>query len=216
LDNTLKVVLWSMAVLTAFSVLGYDVLSLLTGLGIGGVAVAMAAQATLSNVLGSVSIFADQPFQVDDLVSIDGHKGVVTEVGLRAVRIQTLTGSRVTVPNHAAVSGPVECCSPTGLWRYDGSLGLVYQTTGDELAPAIETIRQILDAHPLVLDNHVVRFVNFGESSLEITFAWYLQAPEVGVYLDTIHQVNMSIKQSFDASCFEFAYPTVTVHGAGR
>jgi MscS family membrane protein len=212
LDNTLKAVLWSMAVLTAFTMLGYDVLSLLTGLGIGGVAVAMAAQATLSNVFGSVSIFADQPFQMDDLVTLGEHTGVVTEVGLRTVRMRTLRGYRVTVPNHAAVADAVVCRSPDGSWRYDGELGLVYQTTADELKHAMVTLTDILESHPSVSE-HQVRFMSFAASSLQLRFAFYLESPSIQDYLDTIHDVNMAIKERFDAEGLRFAYPTITVHG---
>jgi MscS family membrane protein len=212
LDKTVKVVIWSMAILTAFTLLGYDVLSLLTGLGIGGVAVAMAAQATLSNVFGSISIFADQPFQVDDLVQVGPHVGVVFEVGLRTVRMRTLKGQVVTIPNHSVVSNPVVCLSSEGTWRHDGKVGLVYSTSHARLEQAMQAIQQTLAAHPRILDNHTVRFMDFGDSALEIRFAWFLERPEPAAYLNTISDVNLAIKARFDEEGWEMAYPTMTLY----
>lgn len=210
-DKTLKVMVWSMAILIAFSNLGYDILSLLTGLGIGGLAVAMAAQATLSNLLGSVTIFADQPFQVDDLITVDGHTGVVTEVGLRAVRIRTFEGHTVAIPNASVVGHAVVNRTIGKRWRHQQTLGLTYGTTSEQLEDAMRILREILDAHPAVAPDHVVRFLAFGDSSLDLTLAWFTE-PGAGAFLDTRSELNREIKRRFDEAGLEFAFPSVSVY----
>lgn len=211
-DRTIKVTLWSLAILIAFSNLGYDVISLLTGLGIGGLAVAMAAQATLSNVVGSITIFTDQPFQVDDLIRIGEHTGVVQEVGLRACRIRTLDGALVSIPNSSVVDSPVVNRSTDGRWRYDAVLGLVYDTSADQLERAIAVLKEILTSHEHVDDDVVVRMKSFGDSALELSVAWYLSAPTPARYLDTVSEVNLAIKRRFDEEGFSMAFPSVSLY----
>ncbi|MEZ4322995.1 MAG: mechanosensitive ion channel family protein [Myxococcota bacterium] len=211
-DRTLKVVIWSLAILIAFSNLGYDILSLLTGLGIGGLAVALAAQATLSNLLGAVTIFADQPFQVGDLITLQGHTGVVTDVGLRASRMQTFEGYTVTVPNAAVVGEPVINRTIAKRWRHDMKLGLVYQTTSEQLAEAMRILTEILTEHPHVEPGFAVRFMSFGDSALELTVAYFVTDRAVGRFLDTQSEVNLEIKRRFDAAGLSFAYPSVSVY----
>jgi len=212
LDRTLKVTLWSLAILMVFSSLGYDILSLLTGLGIGGLAVAMAAQATLSNVVGSITIFADQPFQVDDLVQLGEHRGVVREVGLRTCRIETFEGHLVSVPNASVVDAPVINLSPDERWRYAATLGLVYDTTAEQLASAMALLRQILAEHPAVDDDVAVRFTGFGDSALELTFAYWMSGPSAALYLDTLSEVNLAIKQRFDEQGLSMAFPSMSLY----
>jgi MscS family membrane protein len=108
MQRTLVFVIWTLAALMILSNLGYDIVSVLTGLGIGGLALAMAAQDTLANVFGSLTIFADKPFQVDDVVNIGGHTGTVTDVGLRTCRVRTFEDTLVTVPNKMLVGSTVE------------------------------------------------------------------------------------------------------------
>jgi MscS family membrane protein len=211
LDKALTAAVWTMAVLIAFSNLGVDILSLLTGLGIGGLAVAMAAQATLSNVFGSITIFADQPFQVDDLIEVGDHQGVVEEVGLRTTKLRTMKGSIINVPNAYMVAEPVENKAGPDGWRHDFTIGLEYSTTSDELDAAIATLKQILEEHRYV-SKHAVRFMNFGESSLDLAVAIWVLPEGAGPFLDTVNEVNLAIKKRFDDGGFNMAFPTRTVH----
>jgi len=212
IDRTLKVTLWSLAILMVFSSLGYDILSLLTGLGIGGLAVAMAAQATLSNVVGSITIFADQPFQVDDLVELGAHRGVVREVGLRTCRIETFEGYMVSVPNAQVVDQAVTNLSPGERWRYSATLGLVYDTTGEQLQQAMALLHGILADHPRIDDDTAVRFTSFGDSALELTFAYWTHAETAGQYLDTLSEVNLAIKAAFDEAGLSMAFPSMSLY----
>ncbi len=210
-DRSIKVVVWSLAILIAFSNLGYDILSLLTGLGIGGLAVAMAAQATLSNLLGSVTIFADQPFQADDYIEVSGYQGVVTDVGLRASRLRTVEGYVVNIPNAAVVDQPVINHTIDKRWRHDLKLGLVYDTTHDELCNAMVLLEAILEEHPRV-EEHVVRFTEFGDSALISSVAFFVPDGDMSNFLDTKSEVNLAIKREFDEAGLSMAFPSMSVY----
>ena len=170
-EKTLKVATWSFALLIAFDNIGFDIVSLLTGLGIGGLALAMAAKDTLANVFGSVTIFADQPFQVDDVITVKGHTGTIIDLGLRTCRLRTFEGTLVTIPNSLMVGDCIENLSARTARRFLGNLGLTYATSGDQVEAAIQMVRGILAEHPKVREDFAVRFANFADSALEVSGA---------------------------------------------
>lgn len=210
MERTLVVVIWTLAGLMVLSNLGYDIVSVLTGLGIGGLALAMAAQDTLSNVFGSVTIFADRPFQLDDVVTIGGHTGEIVDVGLRTCRLKTFEGTVVTVPNKVLVGGMVENLSAREARKFSGTIGLVYETTSDELDAAMAAISEILDRQEFVRDGHSVRFNNFGDSALELGVIYWVSP--VGEFSGVKHEVNLAIKRKFDENKWDMAFPSMTVY----
>jgi MscS family membrane protein len=209
-ENTLKAAIWAFAVMMIFSNMGYDLMSVITGLGIGGLALAMAAKDTLANVFGSVTIFADQPFQVDDVVSMAGYTGTVREVGLRTCRLETFDGTLVTIPNATMVGGVVENISARAARKFLGTIGLVYETSTEDLEAAIGAIKSILEGNELVREDFAVRFVNFGDSALEISVLFWVTPPSE--YFDTVHSVNMAIKKAFDTESWDMAFPSQTLY----
>lgn len=212
LEKTVKFGIYALALLMGISNLGYDIFSLLTGLGIGGLAVAMAAQHTLSNIIGSITIFADQPFQIDDLITVEGHTGVVTEVGLRTLKMKAFDGNIVNIPNATVVAEPVINRSPGEAWRHAHTVGLQYDTSGTDLRAAMAAIAKILHDHKRIRNDYAVRFMNFGDSSLEVTYAFWVETPSIPVYLDTINETNLAIKDAFDENGWAMAFPTMSVH----
>jgi MscS family membrane protein len=212
IEKTLRIAVWTFALLICFSNLGVDVVSLLTGLGLGGLAVAMAAQDTLANIFGSVTIFTDQPFQVDDLIEVDGYKGVVTDVGLRTCRIRTITGERVRIPNKDIAAKPVVNHTIDGSWRYQGALGMTYGSKPEQVERALAALQEIIDAHPNTTHAGRVYFRQFGGSSLEFSFALFVTKPNAHRYLQTISEVNLSIKQRFDREGWAMAFPSISLY----
>lgn len=210
MERTLIVVLWTLAILMVLSNFGYDIVSILTGLGIGGLALAMAAQDTLSNIFGSVTIFADKPFVVDDVVTIGGHTGTVTDVGLRTCRLRTFDDTVVTVPNKLLVGSSVENISAREARKFSGTIGLVYETTGEQLEAAMQAISDILAAEEFIRDGHVVRFDSFGDSALELTVVYWVEP--VSEYFATRNRVNLAIKKAFDANGWDMAFPSMTIY----
>lgn len=210
IEKGLKVAVWSLAILIAVSNMGYDIVSVLTGLGIGGLALAMAAKDTLSNVFGSVTIFADRPFQVGDVVTLAGYTGTVKEVGLRTCRLETFEATQVTIPNASLVGGAIENLSARPARRFLGTIGLVYSTPIEELRAAMAALREILAAHAKVRDDFAVRLANFGDSALEVSVLYWVVPPDD--YFDVVSEINLAIKERFDAAGWEMAFPSMTIY----
>ena len=209
-EKAAKVAIWIFATLVAFDNIGFDVYSLLTGLGIGGLAFAMAAKETLANVFGSVTLFADRPFQVGDVVSLKGYTAVVTDLGLRTIRLQTVANTLVTVPNSLLVGDIMENITATGGRRHMMTVGVVYDTTSEQLDTIMEAIRDILRQNQHVGDDIVVGLGNFGDSALELS-VWFTVVPP-SEYVQCVGTVNLAIKKAFDANGWEMAFPSMTVY----
>lgn len=210
LEKSLKVIVWSFALLVAFDNIGFDIVSLLTGLGIGGLALAMAAKDTLSNVFGSVTVFADRPFHVDDVVTIKGFTGTIVELGLRTCRMRTFDNTLVTIPNSVLVGGPIENLSAREARKQSFTLGLEYDTTTEQLEAAIAAVKAILEEHALIRDDYSVRFNAFGDSALELSVVYWVVPPSE--FFGVVHEVNLAIKRAFDAQGWALAFPSQTIY----
>ena len=211
-EKAVKVGIWTLAILVAFANLGYDILSLLTGLGIGGLALAMAAQDTLANVFGSLTIFADRPFQVEDRVTMGGMTGMVEDVGLRTCRVRLDDGTLVTIPNSALTGNPVSNHTAAGGRRHDGCIGLVYETSSAEIERAIAGLKGVLAAHDNVRDDYFVDLINFGDSALELHF-WYWVVP-AGDYWRVVGEVNRGMLKLCEREGWDMAFPSMTIYKA--
>lgn len=210
IEKSLKVVVWVFALLIAFDNIGFDIVSLLTGLGIGGLALAMAAKDTLANVFGSVTVFADRPFHVDDVVTIKGHTGTIIELGLRTCRMKTFDGTLVTIPNSVLVGGPIENLSKREARKESMTVGLVYDTSADAVGAAIEGLKSVLAAHDKVRDDFSVRLNAFGGSALEIGVLYWVVPPSE--FFDVRDEINRAIKRTFDENGWEMAFPSMTIY----
>ncbi|MED5463312.1 MAG: mechanosensitive ion channel family protein [Myxococcota bacterium] len=192
--------------------IGLDVLSLITGLGIGGLAVALAAQQTLGNVLGSIQILSDRPFSVGDWIRINGYWGEVTEIGLRSTKLRTRGKILVIIPNNKIAEAPIENVSVGRNLAVNLELGLVYQTTAARLQEAVDILTTILDEQEGVLSEKLIHFLAFDASSLTIKCTYFVTS--IGTFWDVQHQVNLRIKERFDQAGLDFAFPTQTLHVA--
>lgn len=196
-----------------------DVTALIGGLGIGGLAIALAAQETLSNLLGSVTIFLDKPFRTGDLIDLgSGLQGTVERVGIRSTRLRTLDKSYVTVPNKDLVNKMLNNITQSTHRRAKFTLHLVYGTQPDQLRLIIAEIRQLLDAHEKVAEDYVVRFFEFGESSLNILVAYLVITNDYDEYVEVRESLNYQIYEVVVRNGSSFAYPTRTVllEGEGK
>ncbi len=205
-----KILVVLVAGLIVMQRVGLDIMSLITGLGIGGLAVALAAQETLGNVLGSLQIMTDQPFAVGDFIRFDGIFGQARDIGLRSTKILTASGVRVVVPNKVLAGGAIENCSVHQGITVQFTVGLVYGTTADQLENAVELLRQIVSDHPHVHRDVKVHFVGFGASSLDLQVIYFVTS--FAENLDVQHDINMAVKRRFDDEGLDFAFPTRTVH----
>lgn len=211
-EKTLRIAVWTFALLICFSNLGVDVVSLLAGLGIGGVAVALAAQDTLANMFGSVTIFTDQPFQVGDLIEVDGHEGVVTEVGLRTCRIRTMAGERVRIPNKDIAAKAVVNHTIDGAWRYEGAVRMTHRASPEQVERALGALQEIVDGHESTTRAGRVYLRLLGESAIELAYVFFVTQPAPHRYRQTLSEINLAILQRFAKEGWQLAFPGLSLY----
>jgi MscS family membrane protein len=208
-----KIVLLALGLVAVLNELGFEVASLLAGLGIGGIALALAAQKTVENLFGSVAIGVDQPFRVGDSVRIDDVLGTVEAIGMRSTRIRTLDRTLVTIPNGKLADQRAETFAARDRIRLVAQLGLAYGTTADQMREVLAGLEAALRRQPkLWPDALSVRFTEFKDSTLNVeVMAWFattdwseFTAIRQAVYLDF-----MAVVERAGTS---FAFPTRTVH----
>jgi MscS family membrane protein len=193
--------------------LGYPVGTLLAGLGIGGIAVALGAQKTLEHFFGSLSIAVDQPFRVGDFVKGDTFQGTIETIGLRTTRIRTLERSVVAVPNGRLADMSVENFGQRDRFRMFASIGLTYDTTAAQMAAVRDGFERVLRSHPkLWPEGLVVRFGEFGAYSLNIEVQAFFAVPDFDAFREAREEVLLGFMQVVEEAKTGFAFPTQTVH----
>ena len=209
LRKSAKVTVILLAAVIIFSNMGYDILSLLAGLGIGGLAIALAAQDAVKNVIGGFSIFLDKPFQINDWIEVGGESGSVNEVGLRSTRIKTIGGTTIVIPNSKVVDSTIENFSIRPKRRQIVNIGLTYETKISGMEEAIKIISDLLkNTDGVDHDDIMIRFINFGAYSLDLEIVYWIT--DNTNWKMIIHEVNMKIKDELDKAGIEMAFPTET------
>ncbi|WP_438021257.1 mechanosensitive ion channel family protein [Sorangium sp. So ce315] len=212
-----KVAILIIGVIAVLSELGYPVASLIAGLGIGGVALALAAQKTVENLFGSVSIGVDRALQVGDFVKVDTLLGTVETIGLRSTRIRTLDRTLVTIPNGKLADLQIESYTARDRMRLSCILGLVYETTPAQLRAVLEGFERALREHPLIWpDDVVVRFVGIGPASFDVEIMAWFQTKDFGHFRALRQEVLITFLEIIGAAGTRLAYPTRTVHVTTR
>ncbi len=210
LRKVAKGVIWGVALIIALDNAGYDVGALVAGLGIGGLAFALAAKDTIANIFGGFTIFTDKPLTLNDRVRIAGYDGVVREIGLRSTRIETLDGTVVTVPNSKFADSPVENVSLEPSRKVKVKLGLVYDTTPEEMDKALELLKEITAGNPNLEEKVSVAFTEFGDFSLNLLLIYFIK--KGADILETQSALNRAILVEFNAHGLDFAFPTQTLY----
>ncbi len=211
--KSLKVFIGVLAFVFAVQNLGYSVASLLAGLGIGGLALALAAKDTLSNFFGSIVILLDRPFAVGDWIETGGQEGVVEEIGFRSTRIRTFGKTELSIPNNNLANAVINNWSRMPIRRVKMTLGVTYQSSADQMENAVEAIRKLLREHPDVYqDFFLVNFTEFGSSSLDI-FVYYFTTTTVWAeYLRIRQEINVGMMRLLEGMGLEVAFPSRTVY----
>ncbi len=214
ISKGVKMIIWAMAIIIGLNNAGYDVAALIAGLGIGGLALAMAAKDTVSNVFGGVTIFTDQPFKIGDRIKVAGYDGTVIEIGVRSTRLKTLEGRIVTMPNAKFADAPVENISWEPSRKVVVSLGLTYDTQPDQMQNAMDTLTQINQSNASTEEDATVFFSGFGDFSMNITFIYYIKKSES--IAGTQSEINLQILRLFNEKGLEFAFPTQTLYNISQ
>lgn len=203
-------VIWILGVIVALNNAGYNVSAIIAGMGIGGLAFAMAAKDTLSNIFGGFTIFTDKPFKINDRIKINGFDGTVVEIGLRSTRLRTLENRIVTIPNSVFTGGLVENVSVEPTRKVIMKLGLVYETTPEQMVKAMELLAEIHSSMPELTENKNIAFTEFGDFSLGITYIFYiLKGADI---LGVQSNLNLKILTEFNKHNLEMAFPTQTIY----
>ncbi len=213
LKEAIKIVI---ATFSVFLILGIvfklNVASLIAGLGIGGLAIALAAKETLENLLGSFTIFLDKPFVVGDLIKVNGLEGHVEKIGFRSTRIRTLEKSYVTVPNKKMIDSELDNLSLRIQRRAKFSVGLTYETSSEKFKAIIAEMQTFIDAHPQTLPGETrVRMHEFESSSISIMVLYFVNTLEFDIYLAVREEINYAIIDIVNKHGGSFAYPTTSV-----
>jgi MscS family membrane protein len=199
------------AFLVIVSSFGYDVTAVLAGLGIGGLAVAFAAQATIAEIFGGLNILLSKPFIVKDWVKFNEIVGEVEKVSLRHTTIRNLDKRKVIIPNSTISSGIIENISSAPARKILMNLGLTYETPAAKLEKAIGIVKKIIDDHPDCEPEPIVQFSEFKDFSLNLLVIYYASNDK---WFGVRHEINLAIKKAFDKAKIDFAYPTQLVYTA--
>jgi MscS family membrane protein len=203
--------IWGIGIVLGLDNLDFDIGAMLAGMGIGGLALALAAQDIVKNIFGGIMIFLDKPFKIGERIMINEFDGFVERVGLRSTRVRTMEGRLVTIPNsHFNDNAIINIVSePTR--RIVMDLGLTYDTKPEKMEEARQILRQIVvDKKEVLTQEPVISFLTFGEFNLVIRFAYFI-LPE-NDYFVVQNDVNMEILKRFNENRLEFAFPTRTIY----
>ncbi len=211
--KTLKILSIVLGVLISLQNFGFNVVSLLAGLGLGGLALALAAQDTVSNLFGSITILFDNPFKVGDHVRIADCEGTVEEIGFRSTRIRTLYNSLVTLPNSVVAKEKIDNMGLRPYRRIRQVLGLHYDTPAEKILQFCEGVRYlILQDEKIVRDSVTVHFTNYNASSLDVLVNFNLTVNDGNEELKRQEVIFCDILKLAKKMGVEFAYPTQTVY----
>ncbi len=193
--------------------LGYSVSSLVAGLGLGGLAFALAAKDTLANTFGSITIFADRPFKLGDWIRVGDVEGYVEDIGFRSTRVRTFEKTLISIPNSKLTDTPIENVDARPIRRVKMTVGVTYDTTPEQMEKAVEEIRDILRNHPGVDQSYwLVYFTDFGPSSLDIFIYYFTRSKVWAEYLEVRQQVNLEIMRRLERLGLSIAFPSRTVY----
>jgi len=207
---TLKFLVWAIIVLLALDNFGVNITALATGLGIGGVAVALAVQNILGDLFASLSIILDRPFVVGDFVVVGEHSGTVEHIGIKTTRIRSISGEQLVCSNSDLLSSRIRNFKRMWERRVTFSVGITYQTPVAKVAKISEELRRLVELQPLARFDRA-HFNAFGDSALMFEIVYFVRSKEMNDYMDTQQSLNLAIMHRFQELGVEFAYPTRTV-----
>lgn len=210
--KSLKVFIAAFGLVFVADTLDIEVSSLLAGLGLGGLAVALAAQDVVKNLFGSLMVLVDRPFSVGDWVVVGDHEGTVEEVGFRSVRIRTFYNSLITLPNSNLISSAVDNYGARRFRRWSTKLGIAYDTPPERIEAFCEGLRELVRRHPATRKDYFHVYLNaFGESALEVLLYVFFDTPDWSAELAARHRLALDVLRLADSLGVELAFPTRTV-----
>ena len=205
-----KIVLWVAISLLALDNLGFNITTLVAGLGISGIAIALAVQNILGDLFASLSIVLDKPFVLGDFIIVDEHLGSVEKIGLKTTRIRSLSGEQLIFSNTDLLKSRIRNFKRMAERRVVFALGVTYQTSAEKLEIIPGMIRKMIEAQKLTRFDRA-HFKDYGNFSLNFEIVYWIATPDYNIYMDTQQTINLLIYRQFAEEGIEFAYPTQTL-----
>lgn len=205
--NILRLVIWGVGIVFILDNLGFNVAAVVAGLGIGGVAVALAAQTILGDLFNYFVIFFDRPFEEGDFIIFDDTMGVIENIGIKSTRIRSLDGEQIVISNSKLTGSRIRNYKRMAERRVLFKVGIVYETPLEKIKKIPGMIRSIIEKHPGTRCDRV-HFKEFGAYSLDFEMVYYVLNPDYNQYMDIQQSINLAIFETFQKEGVEFAYPT--------
>lgn len=213
ISKTLKLIIMSLSITIIAEKWGYDIQGFVTGLGLGGLAFALAAKDSAGNIIAGIFIILDKPFSVGDWVSCDTLEGTIEEVSFRTTKIRTFDEALITVPNSKLTNEPVTNFSRRGKRRVNFNLAITYATTREKLEICVEKIRKMINDNPQVNKEAIyVRFDKFNDSSLNIFIYFFVDTCVLAKYLEIKENINFNIMDILHQEEVSMALPSTSVY----
>ena len=205
-----KMGVWILAIALALDNIGVNVRTLVAGLGIGGVAVALACQKILSDLFASISIVLDKPFTQGDFIVVGAMMGTVELIGLKTTRLRSLSGEQLVFPNSDLLESRIKNFKRMYERRVEFNVGVTYQTSMEMMKEIPSMIRQVIEVQKLTRFDRC-HFNNYGDFALNFQAVYFVQSSEYNVYMDIHQAINLDVMRRFEEKGVEFAYPTQTL-----
>jgi len=216
IKKTVIIVFIILAGLTIIQSFGYDVKTFLAGLGIGGLAFALAAQDTLANLFGSLVVAIDRPFHVGDSVQIGSLQGTVEDIGMRSTKLRTTARTLIAIPNKSVANDAITNFTRMPQRRVDQTIGLTYDTTPEQMENILVDLRTLLKNDPDVHQQTiVVNFAEYGASSMDIQIIYFTSNPDWIKHMELRERINLKIMRAVAARGLSMAFPTQTIQFDG-
>lgn len=207
----ISLIVWSIGLIFLLDNLGFEITAVVTGLGIGGIAIALAAQAVLGDLFSYFVIFFDRPFEIGDFIIVDDKMGTVEKVGIKTTRVTSLNGEQIIFSNSNLTNSRIHNYKRMVKRRVLFKIGVVYQTSIENLKDIPVIIRSIIEENEGTTFDRA-HFQSYGESSLNFEIVYYVLTSEFNNYMDIQQKINYRILEEFSARGIEFAYPTRTLY----
>lgn len=206
-----RVGVWSIIVLTALSALDFEIGPALAGLGVGGIAVALAVQNILGDLFASLSIIFDRPFVIGDFIIVGDHMGTVEHVGLKTTRVRSISGEQLIFSNSDLLSARVRNFKRMDERRILFNFGVQYDTGYEKLSAIPQVVEEVVGATENTRFDRA-HFADFGDSSLDFEVVYFMTVPDFPSYRDAQQAINMELYRRFEEMGISFAFPTRTLH----
>ena len=210
-----RIVLWSMAVLIVLDNFGFNITTLMASLGIGGIAVALAAQNILGDVFSSVSIALDKPFVIGDFIVVDSFMGTVEYVGMKTTRLRSLGGEQIIFSNSELLKQRIRNYKRMQERRVLFEFGISYETEDAQVERIPHMIREIIVSHDAQVRFDRAHFKAYGESALQFEVVYYVLSADYNQYMDIQQAINLALLRKFRAHGIAFAHPIRSLHLSG-